>query len=93
MWRGWSLLWHDEPDVLLSNGPGTAVALFALARLQQCCCPWRKKTRLIYVESFARVQTLSLTGRLLYAWVDHFVVQWPQLQQRYPKSVYLGKLL
>lgn len=32
--------------------------------------------RLIYVESFARIRTLSLTGKLLRPLVDRFVVQW-----------------
>lgn len=32
---------------------------------------------MIYVESFARVSTLSLTAKLLSRFVDRFVVQWP----------------
>lgn len=34
-------------------------------------------TRIIYVESFARVSTLSLSGKLVRPFVDTFVVQWP----------------
>lgn len=36
-----------------------------------------KHTRIIYVESFARVTSLSLSGKLLRPFVDTFVVQWP----------------
>lgn len=36
-------------------------------------------TRIIYVESFARVSSLSLSARLLKPFVDRFVVQWPDL--------------
>lgn len=32
----------------------------------------------MYVESFARVKSLSLSGRLLRYFVDVFVVQWPE---------------
>jgi len=35
-------------------------------------------TRIIYVESFARVKSLSLSGKLLRPFVDKFVVQWPE---------------
>lgn len=34
---------------------------------------------LVFVESFCRVESVSLSGRLLYPVVDEFVVQWPQL--------------
>ena len=36
-------------------------------------------TRIIYVESFARVTSLSLSAKLLRPFVDTFVVQWPQV--------------
>lgn len=38
--------------------------------------------RTIFVESWARVKTLSLSGRLLKPFVDRFLVQWPQLAER-----------
>ena len=47
---------------------------------------------LVFVESFCRVKSLSLSGRLLYLLVDRFVVQWPQLAERYPRAEYLGKI-
>jgi beta-1,4-N-acetylglucosaminyltransferase len=34
--------------------------------------------RLIYVESFARVESLSLTAKILRRFVDVFLVQWEQ---------------
>jgi hypothetical protein len=43
------------------------------------------------MESFCRVKTLSLTGKLLYVFVDVFIVQWMQLvSKKYKKIVYLG---
>jgi beta-1,4-N-acetylglucosaminyltransferase len=38
--------------------------------------------RSIYIESWARVRTLSLSGRLLKPLVDRFLVQWPQLVEK-----------
>lgn len=39
-------------------------------------------TRIIFVESFCRVKSLSMTGRLLYYFADRFIVQWPGLQDK-----------
>lgn len=47
-------------------------------------------SNVVFCESFARVKSLSLTGRLLYYVVDEFVVHWPQLQAQYPKTRHLG---
>ncbi|KAK0195701.1 glycosyltransferase family 1 protein [Armillaria mellea] len=63
-------------DVLILNGPGTCISL--------CIAIYVNKfiglpvPKLIYVESFARVHSLSLSGKLLRPLVDRFVVQWPQ---------------
>lgn len=47
----------------------------------------------IFVESFCRVTSMSLTGKLLYYMADRFVVQWPELQRKYPKRTeYVGVL-
>lgn len=48
----------------------------SLTRMPQFC--GMHSPRLIYVESFARVRTLSLTAKLLRPFVDRFVLQWPQ---------------
>ncbi|KAK5054567.1 hypothetical protein LTR84_001458 [Exophiala bonariae] len=50
--------------------------------------------RSIYIESWARVKTLSLSGRLLKPLVDRFIVQWPQLVETEGKRVeYIGPLV
>lgn len=50
--------------------------------------------RIVYVESIARVRKLSLSGLLLYAsrLADLVLVQWPELQARYPRAVHVGRL-
>lgn len=50
-------------------------------------------TKLLFVESFCRVEKLSLSGRLLYPIADKFIVQWPQLlddKLGYHRAEYLG---
>ncbi len=52
-----------------------------------------KKASIVYVESICRVETLSMSGRILYYFADQFVVQWPQLAEKYPRSTYLGRVV
>jgi beta-1,4-N-acetylglucosaminyltransferase len=51
-----------------------------------------KHIQVVYVESICRVETLSLTARLLYLFCDGFIVQWEELVKLYPASTYLGRL-
>ncbi|CAE6347043.1 unnamed protein product [Rhizoctonia solani] len=50
-------------DVLLINGPGTCVVLVLVAYFNRFW--WLGSPRVIYVESFARVSSLSLSGKLV----------------------------
>lgn len=85
------VLFRHLPDVIICNGPGTCFPVVFLSFVFAVL--GIKKTVLIYVESFCRVQTLSTTGWLLYHFVDHFVVQWPQLTSKYTRAKYHGLLV
>lgn len=78
------------PDLLVVNGPGTCVPLcwsaFALRLLGL------RSPRVVFIESFARVSRLSLSGYLLYPIVDRFVVQWPQQAEKFAYSEYIGTI-
>ncbi|XP_059839936.1 UDP-N-acetylglucosamine transferase subunit ALG14 homolog isoform X2 [Hypanus sabinus] len=79
-----------QPRVLC-NGPGTCVPPCISALLLGIF--GMKKVLIIYVESICRVETLSLSGKILYWLSDYFFVQWPTLQKKYPKAVFLGRLV
>lgn len=80
-----------KPDVLLVNGPGTCIplayVLFIMKFLGLCT------TRIIYVESLARVDNLSLSGRLIMPIADRFLVQWKPLAEKYHTAEYYGILI
>ena len=79
-----------RPPQVLVNGPGTCVPV-CLAALAYRCVRCRQAW---YVESIARVDTLSLSGRILYEArvADRVFVQWPQLLVRYPRALCVGRL-
>lgn len=65
------------PDLLLVNGPGVcypvvlSIFLGNFIGITNCS--------IVFVESFCRVTTISLTGKLIYPFCDLFFVHWPQL--------------
>lgn len=100
-WPGGHRRRPAAPDVLLCNGPGTCVPLCACALAlrvhrraaamlgrRSCAAP-----RIVFVESVARVQGLSMSGRLLYRIADRFLVQWPVLRDKWPRCEYRGRLV
>ncbi|XP_072500171.1 UDP-N-acetylglucosamine transferase subunit ALG14 [Notamacropus eugenii] len=85
------LTFRLKPDLVLCNGPGTCIPICASALLLGIL--GIKKVIIVYVESICRVETLSLSGKILYHFSDYFFVQWPALKGKYPKSVYLGRIV
>jgi beta-1,4-N-acetylglucosaminyltransferase len=80
----WRMVRRYDPDVILSTGAALAVPFFAVGRLHG--------KRLVYVESFTRVKTPSLSGRLVYPMSDAFYVQWPE-GRRHRRAQYAGSLV
>jgi beta-1,4-N-acetylglucosaminyltransferase len=72
----------EYPDVIITNGPATAVmVILASLILKFFGFAPLYKMKTIYVESWARVKSLSLSGKIL-LWMgvcDKFVVQWEGL--------------
>lgn len=88
LWRNWrlasSVIKDFGPDVVVSTGAGIAVPFLLAAR--------RRGITTVYLESIARVEELSLSGRLLYARTDKFLVQWPELAARLDKAEFVGQI-
>uniref|UniRef100_A0A7R9VZC0 UDP-N-acetylglucosamine transferase subunit ALG14 n=1 Tax=Chlamydomonas euryale TaxID=1486919 RepID=A0A7R9VZC0_9CHLO len=81
-----------KPDVLLVNGPGTCIPIAFAAYVFRLF--WPKPCRIFYVESIARTRKLSLSGLILYhlRMADLLFVQWDELQRKYPRTTYAGRL-
>lgn len=84
------------PDLIITNGPGTGViVVFASLALRLAGLgAGEDKMRTIYVESWARVRRLSLSGKILLRVVDRFIVQWEALvKATQGRSEYIGVLV
>ncbi|KAJ9105950.1 hypothetical protein QFC19_003284 [Naganishia cerealis] len=75
----------EIPDLLIVNGPGTCVVVVLAYKLLRML--GQPSPEVIYVESFARVTSLSLSGKILKNVVDRFIVQWPIETDAKPSGV------
>ncbi len=71
-----------RPDYIITTGAHTAVPMCYIAKI------FGKK--IIYIETFANMETKTLTGRLIYPIANLFIVQWESMLNLYPKAVYGG---
>jgi len=80
--KSMSILKKEKADCVITTGALMGYPVALAGKLM------RKKV--IYIESFARVDSASLTGRLIYPIADLFIVQWEEGLKFFPKAVYGG---
>lgn len=81
---------RSQPDLILTNGPGTCVPICLVAFLSKLFFI-NRNCKIVFVESFCRVKSLSLSGQILQWITDLFVVQWPGLASTAANGSALGR--
>lgn len=84
LWVARRVLAQVRPKVLVTTGAGVAVPFAWLARL--------RGTRVVYVESLARVERPSLSYRLIAPIASRRYVQWPQLAEVVADARFVGNV-
>ena len=79
------VVFRERPVAIVCTGPAIAVPISLAGKFSGA--------RIIFIETGSRVRALSLTGRIMYRWADLFLVQWPSLAEKLPRTVYAGRLL
>ena len=69
---------------MISTGPGIAILPAIICRML--------RIKVIYFESWSRVYTPSLAGKIMYRVANLFFIQHESLQKLYPKSRFFGRL-
>ena len=80
----WKVLKREQPNLIVSSGAAVAVPFFYLGKVFGI--------KLVYIEVFDRINSPTLTGKLVYPIADQFVVQWKEMKKVYPKAVNLGSI-
>jgi beta-1,4-N-acetylglucosaminyltransferase len=75
---------RKNPKFILTTGSGVGIATCLIGKIFG--------SKIIYVETGARTDSPSRTGRVLYRIADLFIVQWRPLLKRFPKALYGGLL-
>lgn len=73
---------NEKPDIVISTGALATIPICVLSKI------FRKK--IIFIESFAKVTSPTLTGKLVYKFADQFYVQWEQMKEHYPEAICKG---
>ena len=81
-YRSIKIFFKEMPDVVICTG--------VLATIPICLISKIFGKKLVYIESFAKVTSPTISGKFLYKFADKFYVQWEPLLKIYPKADYLG---
>ena len=76
---------HYRPKVIISTGSNIAVPLFLIGKLHG--------SKIIFIETRAKVYARSMTGILVRKLADRIFVQWPEMLKLYPEAIYCGTLV
>lgn len=82
IFKALKIFFTEKPDIVISTG--------ALSVIPMCiiCKVFRKK--IIFIESFAKITSPTLTGKLIYKFADQFYIQWESLREFYPTAINKG---
>jgi hypothetical protein len=50
------------------------------------------KKKVIFIESFAKRNSPTKTGKQVYKFADHFIVQWEEMKEFYPNAIVGGMI-
>ncbi len=73
-----------NPDVVISNGAGVAFPFFLVAKL--------RRVPTVYLEVYDRIDSKTMTDRLVAPIATKFLVQWPEQQELNRGSELVGPL-
>ena len=80
----WKVLRKERPDLIVSTGAAAAVPFFYIGKLLG--------SKTIFIEIYDRIDSPTLTGKLVYPVTDRFIVQWEEMKKVYPKAIDLGSI-
>ena len=74
----------EKPDVIISTGVLATIPMLYIGHIF--------KKKVIYIESFAKINSPTMTGKLIYKKniADRFYVQWESMLEFYPTAIFKG---
>jgi UDP-N-acetylglucosamine:LPS N-acetylglucosamine transferase len=78
-------VFREKPDVVITTGAAVGCIVCFLAKVIGA--------KVVWIDSIANVERLSLSGRMVRYVADLFLVQWPELAQKYSNVQYIGSII
>ena len=78
------ILMTQRPKVILTTGSHTAVPFCLLGKLMGI--------KVVWILSYARINSKAASANVIYPIADRFLVQWPNMKKHYKNSIYLGSI-
>lgn len=75
----------ERPNLIISTGSGATIPIFYLSKIMFI--------NTIFIESMARINDISLTGKIVYPVSGVFLVQWESLLPKYKKAKFWGRII
>ncbi|NKB37207.1 MAG: hypothetical protein GKR93_08565 [Gammaproteobacteria bacterium] len=84
LFRTFFIVAKERPDVIITTG---ALPMAAF-------CFWGKLfgAKIVWIDSIANVNSLSMSGAFVRHFADLFIVQWPELASKYSGVEFVGAL-
>ncbi|WP_395549342.1 MULTISPECIES: PssD/Cps14F family polysaccharide biosynthesis glycosyltransferase [unclassified Lacrimispora] len=76
------IILKQRPDLIISTGALASVPMMV----------WTKvfRGKVIYIESFAKIDNPTISGKIAYKFAHQFYVQWESMKKFYPNAVCKG---
>ncbi len=85
LFRCVAVVCRERPDVVLSTG--------AAAGCLMCFISKMRGAKIIWVDSVTNVRNMSISGRMIRCVADLYLVQWPELAEKYKNVEYAGAVI
>ncbi|MFC1773651.1 PssD/Cps14F family polysaccharide biosynthesis glycosyltransferase [Pseudomonadota bacterium] len=79
------LIFSERPDVVITTG---SLPLAIVCMAAKFC-----GAKIVWIDSIANVEKLSMSGAMVRYFADLFLTQWPELARKYKNTEYVGTLL
>jgi len=85
-WKSLSFILKERPDIIITTG--------SLPIAITCLIGKVFGTKIVWIDSIAQIDELSMSGKLVLKYADVFFTQWPEVAEKhYPKAEHKGELM
>ena len=80
-----NIILRERPDVVISSGAAPACLLCIIGKMFGA--------KIVWIDSIANVDRLSLSGRIIRPFASLILTQWPEVAEKYKSVYYEGALI